>query len=183
MKTLLAPLVRRHEALANVAATRSFQFGRRGDTRVPKTKIVNETEVLRWMAEGRTYAWMVREYERKYKIQTTPAMWGNFRRSRGLDRRQARSVELIPWQVMREHQWSNDLAMLRFEARLREGRELKSYQLGRLESWKARLNGAGDVVHYDPATPRGFLWVKPRAGVDMDLIRVPERVTSRRAVD
>ena len=72
---------------------------------MPKSKIVDESEVMRWFAEGRTYAEMSRIYLEKYHVQTVSSLWGNFRRRKGLDRRINRDDELIPWAVSREHRW------------------------------------------------------------------------------
>lgn len=145
-----------------------------------RSKIQNEQEVLRWFNEGRPYSWMVEEYRRKYNIETTIAMWGNFRSRRGLDRRLDRSPELIPWQVNREHRWAYPLMMLRAEARRRRGEELRESDKTRLISWRARLVEGDLVVHYDPDTPEGFFLVPRRPGVDHDLIRDPGTVTSIR---
>lgn len=61
-----------------------------------RRKIQDESEVIRWFEEGRTYQWMIEEYRRKYDIETVVSMWGNFRRRRGLDRRIVRDDDLIP---------------------------------------------------------------------------------------
>lgn len=143
-----------------------------------RSKIQNEQEVLRWFEEGKPYSWMVEKYREKYHIDTTVAMWGNFRRSRGLERRMDRSPDLIPWQVNKEHRWAYPLAMLRVEARRRRGEEVREVDESKLTSWKARLAEHDLVVHYDPDTEEGFFLVPRRKGVDKDLIREPERVTS-----
>ena len=149
---------------------------------MPASKIQNETEVVRWFAEGRTYAWMCEEYERRYNISTTVSMWGNFRRTRGLARRIVRDDELIPWLLAEEHRWSYDARMLRVEGRRRAGAPLPQADAARLERWRTRLEDSGCVVEYDPAT--GFRHVPRRPGVDHDLIRVPDVSTTRqRAVD
>jgi hypothetical protein len=42
----------------------------------------------------------------------------------------------------------------------------------------------GTVLHYDPDTEQGWFYVPKRDGIDTDLIRKPERVTTtRRAAD
>ena len=68
------------------------------------SKIQDEAEAIRWIAEGRTYAWIVEEYRRKYAIDTSLSMWSNLRRRKGLDRRIVRDDELIPWAVAPQHQ-------------------------------------------------------------------------------
>ncbi|USH45866.1 immunity repressor [Streptomyces phage VieEnRose] len=142
-------------------------------------KIQNEQEVIRWFEEGRTYQWMTDEYKRKYNIDVQLSMWGNFRRRRGLDRRIVRDDELIPWHVKREHRWAYPLAMLRAEARRREGKELSEDDKARLASWSAMIEEENAVVHYDPETEDGFFYV-PREPGDTDIIRRPERKTTLR---
>lgn len=141
---------------------------------------MDEGEVVRWFEEGRTYAWMQQEYLRKYNIETVLSMWGNFRRRKGLDRRIVRNDDLIPWFIKEKHRWLYPIVMLRAEARRREGKELPEEERTRLESWKARLAADNAVVHYEPETEEGFFYVPRREGVDLDLIRVPERKTTQR---
>lgn len=148
------------------------------------TKIQNETEVIRWFEEGRTYDWMVKEYRRKYNIETQPSMWGNFRRRRGLARRIVRDDELIPWFVKREHRWDYPILMLRKEARRRAGLEMSAEDLHAVEAWKAGMERDGTVLHYDADTEQGWFYVPRRQGVDLDIIREPEmKTTQRHAAD
>ncbi|MFF8845486.1 hypothetical protein ACF08N_22630 [Streptomyces sp. NPDC015127] len=144
-----------------------------------KRKIQDEQEVIRWFEEGRTYQWMINEYKRKYNIDTVASMWGNFRRRRGLDRRITRDDDLIPWFVKPEHRWKYPVAMLRVEARLRDGQELTESDKARLDSWKEMLDEESAVVHYDPDTEDGFFYV-PREPDDTDIIRRPEKKTTPR---
>jgi hypothetical protein len=147
-------------------------------------KIVNETEVIRWFEQGRTYAWMVEEYRRRYGIETVPSMWGNFRRRKGLDRRLERNDDLIPWAVERQHRWAYPLQMLRTEARRRSGMEVSPGMAERLDKWLVRMRAEDTVVAYDPNTDDGFAYVPRRDDLDRDLIRAPEsKTTSRRRVD
>lgn len=142
---------------------------------VGTSKIQNEQEVIRWFSEGRSYGWMQDEYLRRYNIQTTISMWGNFRKRHGLDLRMPRSdVALIPWKVKEEHRWSYALSMLRVESRLRNGATVRHEDMSRLLSWKAKVDESGTVVHYDPDTEQGFWMVPRRPGIDEDLIRVPD---------
>jgi hypothetical protein len=144
------------------------------------SKIQNEQEVLRWFAEGRTYTWMIDEYRRKYNIETTPSLWGGFRRRRGLPRRITRDDALIPWFVKEEHRWEFPIQMLRAEARRRAGTELDAENARKLTSFLQRLEQDGTVVHYDPDTDEGFFYVPRRDGIDTDIIRVPEQKTTAR---
>lgn len=144
------------------------------------TKIQDENEIIRWFEEGRTYAWMVDEYRRKYNIETVPSLWGNFRRRKGLPRRIARNDELIPWEVKREHRWDYPIMMLRYEARRREGFELTDESRELVDGWLRGMERDGTVLHYEPETEQGWFYVERRPGIDTDIIRVPERKTTAR---
>lgn len=144
-----------------------------------RSKIVDESEVLRWFREERTYAWMAQQYREKYNIETVPSMWSNFRNRRGLDRRITRNDDLIPWAVKEEHRWAYPVQMLRHEAREREGHKLGKTVKAKLDAWKAKLEEANAVVHYDPDTEDGWFYV-PREPEDDDLIRRPNRKTTTR---
>ncbi|MBO3103471.1 hypothetical protein [Cellulomonas fengjieae] len=138
---------------------------------MPATNIQDEAEVIRWFEEGRTYAWMSQEYERKYNIETVPSLWGSFRRRKGLARRITRDHHVIPWPVREEHRWNYILALLRMEARRRAGATLSDADAGRLERFRVQLAESGLVVHYDAETAEGFHCVPRRPGIDQDLIR------------
>lgn len=155
----------------------------RGDTLMPARKIVDETEVLRWFEEGRTYEWMRQEYLRKYDIEMGVSAWGNFRRRHGLERRIVHDVDLIPWEVKPEHRWGWAINMLRTEARRRAGRTLSKVMEEKLNAWLRGLEEEGTVVHYDPDTLEGWFYVPRREGIDTDIIRVPERATARKNSD
>jgi len=143
-------------------------------------KIQNADEVKRWFEEGKTYAWMVDEYARKYRLEVTQSMFSNFRYRHGLKRRTARDDELIPWEVKEEHRWGYPLAMLRVEGRRRAGFALRTSDAERLESFKTRLYHDQLVIHYEPRTGQGWWLVPRREGVDLDLIREPPIKTTRR---
>lgn len=147
---------------------------------MPASKIQNAREVEGWIEEGRTYRWMVEEYERKYNLEVSPTMFSNFRARRGLSRRLTRNTALIPWEVKREHRWNYNLAMLRAEARRRDGKLLRDDEAGKLSSWKRHLLDENAVVHYEPETEQGWFLVPRREGVDLDLIRVPSKGLTQR---
>lgn len=143
-----------------------------------RRKIQDESEVLRWFDEGRTYAWMVATYREKYAIETTVAMWGNFRRRRGLDRRITWDDELVPWVVELRHRYDYPALMVRKEARRRAGFDMTGDQHHEIDTWLAGMRSAGTVLHYDPST--GWNYVPRRAGIDRDIIREPDPGTARR---
>ncbi|MFE2104297.1 hypothetical protein ACFXAF_00225 [Kitasatospora sp. NPDC059463] len=141
-----------------------------------KTLVQDRAEAIRWLVdEGRDYKWMVAKYREKYNIETTVSMWASFRARNGLPRKIARDENLIPWEVRMEHRWAYPVVMLRFEARLREGRDISEVDQSRLDSWKQMLRDDKLVVHYVPDTDDGFFYV-PREKQDNDLIRAPRRV-------
>ncbi|MGA5019237.1 hypothetical protein ACPCAA_17695 [Streptomyces griseoincarnatus] len=149
---------------------------------MPPRKIQNESEVIRWFEEGRTYEWMQQTYREKYNIETTVPMWAAFRRRKGLDRRNLRADNLLPWKVKAEHRHLYPAIMLRCEARLRAGRELNERDTKRLANWKTMLDEDKLVVHYDPDTTEGFFYI-PREERDTDLIREPQVATGNKAND
>jgi hypothetical protein len=146
-------------------------------------KIQDETEIIRWFEQGVTYEEMVERYREKYNIETTPSMWGNFRRRRGLDRRIARDDELIPWAVKVEHRHDYPIIMLRKEARRRAGLGLSSDDVHAVDAWIRGMKESDTVLHYDGDTEQGWFYVPPRPGIDTDLIRKPEHITGKRAAD
>ncbi|MGW8743565.1 hypothetical protein [Streptomyces sp. NPDC055794] len=149
---------------------------------MPASKVQDETEVRRWLEEGKTYAWIVEQYEEKYGIQTTVPMWSAYRRRKNIKRRVTRDTDLIPWKIAPEHMLAYPLVMLRSEARLRTGEELKGRAVGRLASWKQMMEESGQVVYYDRDTEDGFFYV-PREDSDDDLIRRPSRGLRPQAED
>ena len=141
------------------------------------TKVQNETELLRWFEQGKTYAEMKRLYWEKYNLEVGISMFANFRRRRGLDLRIARDSELIPWAVKPEHAHHHSVHMLRIEARRRAGLPLTPRQEETLEGFLRTLEDEDAVVHYDPDTEQGFFRVSRRPGIDADLVRAPSKVT------
>lgn len=143
---------------------------------MPASKIQDEQEVMRWMREGRTYEWMTREYLRKYHIETSPSLWGNFRARHGLPRRIERA-DLIPWTLRPEHVHRYAAAMLRWEARSRAGLSIPAVHEARHRNFIARLRASNRVIEYRPETEQGFHEVDARPGED--LVRLPDTAKSR----
>jgi hypothetical protein len=108
-------------------------------------------------------------------------MWAALRRRNGIDTRIVRDDELIPWAVRVEHRHSHAVSMLRAEARRRAGKALTANMETMLAGWLGGLAKDDTVVHYDPDTEEGWWYVSRRAGIDTDLIRVPDRKTGRRS--
>lgn len=141
---------------------------------MPKSKIVDEQEVMDWFDEDRTYQWMVDTYRDKYGIDTTISMWGNFRRRRGLARRVAWDDQLIPWKVHEDHRYAYPILMLRKEARRRAGFPLPAGVDREVDVWLRKMRANGTVLAYIPEIGNGWHYVPRRDGLDHDIIREPE---------
>jgi hypothetical protein len=122
---------------------------------------------------------MIEQYLTKYNIQTTPSYWGMFRSREGIPRRIVRDDQLIPWHVLEQHRWTYPVMMLRKLARRRADAELSPDDQHALDVWLANLKKDDLVVHYDPETQEGFFYVSRRDGIDTDVIRKPERPTTK----
>jgi hypothetical protein len=148
---------------------------------VPASKIVDEQEVLRWFAEGKTYQEMCDLYREKYNIETAPSLWGNFRRRRGLEPRIARDTDLIPWQhIKSEHRYAYPLVMLRLAAREEAGFPIPEVNRTRYDNWRKMLADNDFVVHYDPDTTEGWWYDKRRPGDGDGIVRHPAPSAARR---
>lgn len=135
-----------------------------------------ESEVRVWYHQGKTYVWMAQEYQRKYDLQVSPAIFSYRRSARGWERRQrSREDELFPWEVKEEHRWHRLLVMLRSEARYRRyGVEtMRDRDVRDLTSFREQLKSEDVVIHYDPDTEQGFSLV-PREPGDSDIVRQPD---------
>lgn len=144
---------------------------------MPASKIVNVDEARRWISEGRPYSWIIETYRDKYGVESTPAMWSNFRRRQGLEARHVRDENLIPWRIEEPHRGAYLLEMLRYEARRRAGNQMRPIEERRLASFRQNLANTDAVVHYEPESDVGFHYVPRREGIDQDLIREPARKT------
>lgn len=143
-------------------------------------KLQSEDEFKRWWADGKSYEWIIAEYEKKYHIRITPSAIGNWRARLGLERRQARDLTLVPWTVDPKHRHKHALAMLRAEARRRAGEPQSDTQVYRLANWRKFMDEEGCVVHYDPDDPEGFSYLARREGIDTDYVRVPDKGATRK---
>lgn len=141
------------------------------------SKLQDRDEFIRWYQEGKTYSWIVEEYLRKYNIEIGAGTVSNWRHQLGLEKRQVRDANLIPWTVEREHRQSHLLNMLRAEVRRRAGEPVAPSVERKLAGWLRNMAADDTVVHYDPETEQGWFLVPRRPGVDLDLIREPDAVT------
>ena len=142
-----------------------------------RTKIVDMAEVLRWIAEGKTYRWMSEEYLRKYDVQISLSTFATIRSRRGIDTRDVADEALVPWKIHPDHAHAYPPGALRMVGRLRAGRPMSPHSLEIAEGFLRSRARTNTVVAYDPV--EGFSYVTPRPGIDVDLIRVPDRVTRR----
>lgn len=103
---------------------------------------------------------------------------------RPLHAKKEHNRDLLPWKPLAaQHKNMHTAQMLRLEGRRRRGEYIKPWDLRALENWKATLRLQGLVIHYDPRTEQGWFRVKPRPGVDVDLIRRPEVGRAPRRLD
>src|SRR4051794_1579932 len=123
------------------------------------SKIQDKAEAIRWIEEGRTYAWIVEEYRRKYNIDTVRSTWSMFRRREGIPRRIVRDEDLMPWAVKKEHRPRSAAMMLRAEGRRRAGVQLSAEDTHQLDTWLGTLASENVVVGYFPDTDKGFHYV------------------------
>ncbi|WP_326554685.1 hypothetical protein [Micromonospora sp. NBC_01813] len=144
------------------------------------SKLQNRDEFTRWYQEGKTYSWIIEEYQRKYGIEIGAGTISNWRSQLGLEKRAVRDSTLIPWAVKPEHRFDHILHMLRTEARRRGGHPIPPARLKKLNGFLANLEAQDAVVHYDPDTEQGWWLVHRRPEVDTDIIRVPDKVTRER---
>lgn len=146
-----------------------------------------EPEVRSWYHQGKTYAWMVQEYQRRYNLKVSPTMFSYRRSARGWERRKVRrDDELFPWAVQEQHKWHRLLVLLRMEARARKfGIEaLPDNDVRELTAFREQLKADDVVLHYDPLTEPGFMLVPRQAG-DTDIVRQPAKAgpSQRRVLD
>lgn len=141
---------------------------------MPPTKVADVEEAIAWLNEGKSYAWIIEQYQAKYGVQTTPSMWSNFRAEHKIALRSVkRDPQLFPWtKIENEHIRLYAAEMLRAESRRRAGKQLSEFLERKLERFKARLKERGEVVSYDPE--KGFEYTPARPGIDTDLVRIPD---------
>lgn len=134
-----------------------------------------EREVHGWYDQGRTYAWMVQEYQRKYDLTVSPSIFAYRRSARGWERRRGtRMDELFPWEVRAEHTTHRVLVLLRLEARARRFGigTMPQADARELTTFRAHLQTENVVIDYDPEDESGFSLV-PREDLDRDIVRQP----------
>ncbi|MEV1109921.1 hypothetical protein AB0I95_14860 [Micromonospora sp. NPDC049751] len=146
----------------------------------PRPRIQNADEAKRWIEDGKTYAWMTQEHERKYGIKISASGWSYFRRQHGLAARAVADDELVPWSVEWKHRNHYFLYCLRQEGRRRAGNKLAPNTEVRVNGFLRDLAENNAVVHYDPDTEEGFYLI-PREAQDKDsLVRRPTKAAARR---
>ena len=143
-------------------------------------KIQDEGEIVAWIEAGKTYKWMAETYLDKYNLQVSPTMFSNFRARKGIENRIVRDDNLIPWEIAgTKHRWAWPAQMLRIEGRRRASAPISPLERDSVDGWVRGMKRDEVVVHYDPDTEQGWFYVRPRPGIDEDLIREPSRRTTR----
>ena len=156
-----------------------------------KSKLQDEDEMRRWAAEGRSGAWVGREYEKKYGVSvsryTTNRWLNKFGRDTG---RKEIPTSWNPWKRTRlRSKTSVPRAMQRLGwlYRYQEGKELSRTQLEavgrllvllegdpRIPSMRERVRRKATalVIDYDPVADTDS-YVPRRHGIDKGWIREP----------
>lgn len=143
--------------------------------------IENEKQIVDWLNEGRPYREIVDLYDLAFNVRLSLSTITNVRKRNGMPPRINRDDRLIPWAVRPEHSNRMDLVGLRAESRMRAGLTLNSQTMANWRRWRKDLDESGKVVDYDPDS--GFSWVPRRPGIDLDLIREPDRREGRASYD
>lgn len=140
-----------------------------------RTKIVDASEVRRWIREGKTYQWMKEEYLRKYNIEISVSTFIMFNRKYGLSYRYAvleRGGER-PWKVKEEHRSRGMDAYLSALIRRDNGYSVPEEKLTSAENWWKQMEERGLVVGYNPDSEEGFFAIPRRPGIDNGYVREP----------
>lgn len=138
----------------------------------------NATQMRGYLALGLTQQQIADRYEEDSGVKVSRSAIGLAIARYGLESTtpRPRHDDLIPWTVAPEHRNHRDVKMLRLEARRRKGLPLTEKQLRWLTTWLGELQDNDAVVMYNPATSRGFFWVRRRDADGDDPIRRPENV-------
>jgi hypothetical protein len=131
-------------------------------------------QILSWMRKGLTNK-QIAELLAGDGLYPTPQALSAIRRRAGLPPLRATYKALIPWMVAPEHRSLHTAAMLRLEARVRAGEELRGRNLDYWTSWRRRIDSPDEgpplVVTYVRESEDGWIYLA-RTPEDTDIIRV-----------
>lgn len=137
--------------------------------RLPDDKVRQLVEAGKGNSEIARY---LREHE---GVDVTPSAIGMWRKRRGLER--TVQAPRAPWSYRPKsgHAGQVEAVVVRAWHRREAGLPLDEQRAAILAGWEHRLYGAGLVLHYDPDTPQGWWYVPAEPGVDLGIIREPDR--------
>ncbi len=123
---------------------------------------MGNTEVSRWLLEHE-------------HLEVSPSAVGMWRKRRGLPTKPI--APSAPWSYRpgSGHNRESEAAVVRAYFRREAGLPIDGQREQLLLSWERRLYGAGRVLHYDPDTEQGWWYVEAEPGVDLGIIREPDR--------
>lgn len=116
----------------------------------------SKDELARMLEDGMTHQQIADEISRQTGHKIGRATVSAAISRGGLNQRQTRHNEVIPWTVKVEYLRDYPVRMLRLLARRRNGDPLSDHDEARLDSWLERMNADDAVVMYDPDT--GFAY-------------------------
>lgn len=135
-------------------------------------KVPNKTQMRLYLSKGLTQKQIVEAWEEDsgYTVSRSAIAMAIERYDLKSSHERPTYPEMLPWKVKVEHRGHIDARMLRLEGRRMAGRTLSERESRWLEQWKADLERAGAVVHYERDTEEGFWWVPRTMAHGDDLI-------------
>jgi hypothetical protein len=123
------------------------------------SKVPSKVVLEQWSAEGLTQQQMADRIREDTGVPVSRAAISLAMTRYGMEPRNDRHDELIPWRVKTEHLLAWEVRLLRREARRRKGKPLKPRDESALDGWLASMHEQKAVVAYYPDSPHGFYCV------------------------
>lgn len=138
-------------------------------------KVLPDSLIDQLVRAGKSDADIRRYLQEHENITVTRQAISVWRKRRGDESRRPAMVKAIPWRLRPEHMMSEPARAIRWQARLDAGLPISEAEERRLAKVKAELDAVGGVLVYDADHPAGWGVVPRREGVDLGLIREPDR--------
>ena len=126
-------------------------------------KVIPDYKVKRWLAEGKTHAWIVAALEREDHIVVTPQAISAWAKRNGV-LVEERNRTGYPWRVAPEHRQMLPVRVIQWWTRQQAGEKLPAGAQRRLDMALAKLAEHDAVFHYDGNTLEGWWTVRRREG-------------------
>ena len=142
------------------------------DYMAPPVKVPNKTQLRHYLEKGMTQQQIVDAWEAEsgHRFSRSSIAMAIERYNLNSAHPRPTYTEMLPWTIRTEHRNHMDARMLRLEGRRRAGVSLSEREQRWLDQWKADLERAGAVVHYERDTEEGFWWVPRTTEHGDDLI-------------